>query len=390
MNEKFQIPGGAKITSIILMAVGLVSLLAGIIVFHNDMPHVWANLLLDSTFYLGITIGTLFFICANYVAWGGWNVVLKRVPEAIIGNLPLAAVIFLLIFIFGHSTLYPWTNSDEVAANPVLQGKQGFLNIPFFLVRFAGFVGLFVFIGYTLRKASLLEDQNPDVKYYRTGTKWSSIFLVFYAVYICTSSWDYLMSTDPEWYSTMFGWQNFAGYWVSALAAITLVIIYLKSKGYLSEVTKEHLHVMGILMFAFSIFWTYVTFDQFMLIWYANLPEETIYFRQRYDHYSFLFGSIWILNFLAPFLILMRNTEKEKPRIMAIACIIILSGHFIDFFLMVFPSVMKNTGSIGWLEIGMPCLFIGLFIYTTMMQLTKAATVPKNHPFLNESLHFRA
>jgi hypothetical protein len=185
----------------------------------------------------------------------------------------------------------------------------------------------------------------------------------------------------------MYGWYVFASFWVTGIAVITLTTIHIKSKGYLKEVNVNHLHDLGKYMFAFSIFWTYVTYCQFMLIWYANIPEETIYFKHRFEHYKALFYLVFILNFVLPFLILMSRDAKRNVVSLTIAACIIIIGHFLDFYLMIMPGVLGDHAGFGILEIFLPCLFIGVLILVTHTRLSNAALINHNHPYLEESLH---
>lgn len=390
MNETFNFTSRLKTISIVLMLIGAAALAGGFVVYSGDeINRVWANLLLDSVFFMGIGMGAAFFIAAVYLAWGGFSVVFKRVPEAISQWMPIAAVILLLVLIAGHGNLYEWTHMEEVEKDPVLKGKSPYLNLPFFFIRFAFFVGALVTCTILLRKTSLKEDTmtSGDTSMYKRSLVIASVFIPFFAVYILVTAWDWLMSLDPHWYSTMYGWYSFASFWVTSIAVITLFTIYLKKQGYLKEVNVNHLHNLGIMMFAFSIFWTYVTFCQFMLIWYANIPEETIYFQHRYGHYKPLFYGIFVLNFVLPFLLLMsRDAKRNMNRLVLVACIIII-GHFTDFYLMIMPATVGDNNGFGFLEIGLPCLYIGLLLYVVFSSLAKAPLVPKNHPFLQESIH---
>lgn len=389
MDEKFIFPQRLKTISFTLIAVGLIGTVASFFMHTGEdgAQRWWASLLLNAVFFQGIAMASAFFQAATYVAYNGSITVFKRIPEAIAGFLPYSATLLLLVLIFGHSHLYEWSNPEVMASDPLLHAKSGYLNLPFFFIRFVFFVGILVTLSYLMRKNSLEEDKFGGVSYYKKNLTVASLFLLFFAIYILITAWDWLMSLDPHWYSTMFGWYSFASFWVTGIAVITLVVIYVKRKGYLDVVKDSHLHDLGILMFAFSIFWTYLIFCQFMLIWYANIPEETAYFRQRYDHYMWLFYTIFIMNFVAPFLVLMSRDAKRKKQVLVIAACIIIVGHFIDFYLMVMPGAVGNNAGFGLAEISPLLFFAGLLIFVVFTNLTKANLVPKNHPFLDESLH---
>lgn len=383
-----------RIASIVLMVIGLLGLVYGLVVYTGEQSHrFWANMLVDSTFFLGIAMASAFFISSHYLAWGGWFIAFKRVPEAIMGYLPFGAVILLIVLIFGQHDLYHWAQpgiSDPHSNNydPVIAGKSPYLNNPFFFIRFFVFLGGLVFVAFQIRKTSLREDTLAagDTSAHKRLLVLASIFLPIFAVYILVTAWDWLMSIDTYWFSTMYGWYVFASFWVTGISVITLVILSLKRMGYLPNVNANHLQDLGKYMFAFSIFWTYVTFDQYMLIWYANLPEETVYFMHRYENYSFLFYSVFILNFVAPFLVLMSRDAKRHATYLTVAAVIIIVGHFIDFFLMVMPGVVKADWGFGPMELLLPCLFIGMILFITHTRLANAPLTPKNSPLIQESL----
>ncbi len=393
IEEKFVMSARAKTLSFVLIALGLLGIIISFFTYHDEegTKHVWATLLTVAVFFQGIAIANAFFQAATYVAYGGWQTVLRRVPEAISMMLPVTGTLLLLILavpllIYGYHPLYEWTNKAVVANDPVIAGKTAYLNLPFFFIRFFFFVGILTFLNHMMRKNSLREDHDNDIKYYKNNLKWASLFLVFFAVYILVMAWDWLMSIDAHWYSTMYGWYTFASNWVNGIAVLTLVVLYLKRKHYLKVVNHSHLHDLGKLMFAFSIFWTYVTFDQFMLIWYANIPEETQYFRMRYDHFMWFFYAIFIINFCAPFLVLMSRDAKRKVTVLTIACVIIIIGHFIDYYLMVYPATI-HTPKFGLVEISTLFFYAGIFIFGVLTNLGKASLVPRHDPFLQESLH---
>lgn len=389
LTEQFTVPAKQKTIAFVLMAIGIISLIVGFVMYKDNPERVWANLLLDSVFFLGIIMASAFFMAAHYVAWGGWWIVLRRIPEAISSVLPVAAGILGLVLIFGNHTLYEWTHAEVVSADPILSDKTAYLNLPFFFTRFVFFLGILILLNWLMRKSSIKEDSTEpgSLVEHKAGLKWGSLFLLFFAVYISVSAWDWLMSLDPHWFSTMFAWYAFASFWVSGISVITLVTIYLKRKGYLSFVTENHLHDLGKYMFAFTVFWTYLTYDQFMLIWYANIPEETIYFKERFMNYEFLFFAVWILNFIVPFFSLIRRDEKRKMKSLTIIAIIIICGHFLDYYMMVMPATVKSNYGFGILELGLPCFYIGLFLFLVFNYMAKRPLLAKNSPYLKESLN---
>jgi hypothetical protein len=367
---------------------------------HHEGSPVWLKRLLVSlwhsnVFFLGVsTIGTV-FMAINYVAYAGWSVMIKRISEALSAWIIPGAVIMLLVFLVGRHDIFHWTHEGIMEkGNPnydgIIAGKSGFLNLPFYLIRTIIYLAIWAYFSHKLRQLSLAEDQLGGTVWFHRSINASALFLVLYAVTSSMSAWDWVMSVDTHWFSTMFGWYVFASWWVSGIAAIALTAIFLKQAGYLRALSSNHLHDLGKLMFGFSIFWTYVWFAQFMLIWYANLPEEAVYYNQRLGgfegRYTGMFFFNIVINFVFPFLGLMTRDAKRQMIIMKIVCIAILIGHWSDFYLMLMPGTLK--GENGFLiEIGVAAIFLGAFLILFTRRLASASLVPVNHPFLDESIH---
>jgi hypothetical protein len=235
----------------------------------------------------------------------------------------------------------------------------------------------------------LAEDLEATNAYWYKNRVTATWFLIFFGVSSSIAAWDWVMSIDTHWFSTMFGWYVFASWWVTGLAVITLIVAHLKSAGYLKIVNANHLHDLGKFCFAFSIFWTYIWFGQFLLIYYANIPEETIYFyeRMRTSPYSWIFYLNLILNFVLPFLLFMTRDSKRQISMLKVVCPIIIVGHWFDFFNMVTPGVMKLEGGVGFLEIGVALIFAAVYLLVVLNSLSKFPLFGKNDPMLQESLH---
>lgn len=390
LNERYEFSPKLKQTSFILIAVGAILFLAGAFISGNH-TRIVADLLHNGIFFLLICLISVFFVSFNYLAQAGWSVAIKRVPEAISQLVPWFAgfvgVLMLYILYSNSHDIFHWL--DKAHQDEILKGKSGYLNVPFMTLRILLYVGIWSFAAIMLRRYSMQEDLSPagNLRYFRKSQWMAGFFILFFAVSISTSSWDWLMSIDPHWYSTMFGWYCFASALVSGISLIMLVIQYLRNQGYLRNVTDEHIHDIGKFMFAFSVLWTYLWYSQFMLIWYANMPEETTYFRFRLDHYKVLFFLNLIVNFATPLLVLMSNTAKRNSKtLIFIGCVIIL-GHWIDFYQMIMPGTIGENWNIGLMEIGLPIFFVGIIIFKTFTELTKVPLIPKNHPYIQESLH---
>jgi hypothetical protein len=233
-----------------------------------------------------------------------------------------------------------------------------------------------------------MEDAGIDTKkMFRKNMTFAAIFLVFFGYSSTVAAWDLIMSIDTHWFSTLFGWYVFAGMWVEALIIVVLLILYLLKKGYLPQVTKYHLHDMGKWTFAISFLWTYLFFSQFMLYWYSDIAEEIVYYKARFDDYSVGFWGMMIVNFALPMLLLMSKDTKRNPTVLAVVCIAIFFGHWLDVYYLITPGTMHADGHIGIPEIGMLLGGLGLFLYVVFNNLSKAPLVAKNNILLDESLH---
>ena len=365
-------------------------------VLHQLQNKPWAALYVAALFALLISLGALVFYALQQVAQAGWSPVLFRVMEGISGYLLPGSIIFFLLLVasvlhFNH--LFVWMDAELLDGNspkydPLIAGKAGWLNGFGFILRALIFLGSWNLYRYFSKKNSLAQDENSDNLSYKKNFKLSALFLVFFIVSESMMSWDWIMSVDPHWFSTLFGWYVFASFFVSGITTIALVTIYLKSKGYLEYVNTSHIHDLGKFMFGISIFWTYLWFSQFMLIWYSNIPEEVTYFITRINDFNLPFFGMVVLNFLFPVLILINTDFKRLNWIIVMAGIVILSGHYLDFYNMIMPATVGTQWFIGVSEISSLLFFFGLFIYVVFNALSKAPLLAKGNPFIEESKHF--
>ena len=298
------------------------------------------------------------------------------------------ALIVLAIAFFADKHLFIWMDPDVVAHDKLIQGKSGWLNKSAFLIRGLIFIGGWSLYRYFSRKFSLAQDLANDNKNFKRNFQISAGFLVFYIYTESMMSWDWVMSVDPHWFSTLFGWYVFASMIVSGITTIALMTIYLKSKGYLKFVNDSHLHDLAKYMFGFSVFWAYLWFSQFMLIWYANIPEEVTYFVTRIEDYNIPFFTMFALNFIFPFLVLMNSDYKRVPWFIVMAGMIILVGHYMDVYNMIMPATVGDRWGFGLSEISALALFTGLFIILVFYSLSKAPLLAKGNPFIKESENF--
>jgi hypothetical protein len=401
IKEFFEIPSKYKMWSLGLIGAGVLSLIVGFILYGtgDHSMRFWATLLQNSTYFLLVVNAAMFFMCATTLAWGGFQMSFRRVTEAIsVAVIPLGiiAAVVLISIVMVDPHIYHWLhpNGDEV-----LEGKKAFLNSGFYIIWTLLAIILWAVLGYKMRKLSRELDNNPlqsieaGRKYIFKNTVWASIFIIWFALTVMsTVPWLWLMSIDAHWFSTMYSWYNFASTFVAGMALISLFVIYLKNQGYLEYVNEEHLHDLGKFMFAFSIFWAYLWFSQYMLIWYSNQPEETIYFKSRVtsDHYagpySGIFWFMFIINFLAPLLLLMRRGSKRNYTTMTFLAIVILFGHWLDYYQQVFASLFPKEVHLNLFDFGVAAGFVGVIMWTVGGVLSKYPLVAKNHPFIKETI----
>jgi hypothetical protein len=413
MNTHFELPGSYKKWTMGLLIVGVLALLYGFIWLHpfehgHNGEHIgstrfWAVLLQNSVYWLLTVNAAMFFICVTTLAMGGWQVAFRRVPEAISSVVPvLGGITFIILMAIvwgGHTDIYHWIDKQAVENDPILKGKSGFLNPMVFTIMSAITIGGWWLLGRKMRTMSLNTDKNGPLNFEEgkrwiwKNTVWGSLFTVFFALTVAsTTPWIWLMSVDAHWYSTMYSWYTFASTFVSGLSLVAIFVIFLKNRGQLEYVNEEHLQDLGKFIFAFSIFWTYTWFSQYMLIWYSNQPEETKYFIERIGTathagpYKGIFFLNLILNFVCPLLILMKKSPKRNWSLMTFMSVLIIFGHWIDFYQMVMPGPLGNHAEMMPFEFGIAALFIGLIMWGVGRYISNNPLTAKNHPFLKESI----
>jgi len=371
----------------VLMGIGLLSLIGG---FITDSHRAWPNLLLNAFFFTALSLGALFFMAVQYAAEAGWSAVVKKPMEALasflpVGALILGAVVIMSAFHLNH--IYHWADPEVVHHDEIIAGKTAYLNKWFFSLRTIVYLGGWVLFYRAFMKYSSVEQISYNPQNWRKSQSMAAYFLAFFAVTSSTSAWDWIMSIDTHWFSTLFGWYVFAGFFVSSLIMLTLLVLHMKGRGLLPEVNENHIHDLGKFMFAFSIFWTYLWFAQFMLIWYSNIPEEVTYFMDRFANYKFLFIFNLFLNFFFPFLVLMKRGSKRNYNLLFFVGIVMLFGFWSDNFVMIMPGTVKDHWHLGWVEFGTLAGFLGLFGYVVLSRLASKPVETKEHVFYPESVH---
>jgi len=401
ITQQFEISPVYKKWTNALLGVGTLALILGIVFLafsknEHDQTRFWAVLLQNSTFFLLVVNSSMFFICISTLAHGGWLLTFRRVPEAISTLVPIFSVLAFIVFlsiILGHRhDIYHWLDTESVEHDKVLRGKKAFLNPLFFLGWSIVSLVAWSLIGAKMRQLSSRADNSMDrefgEQYIISNTAWAAAFCVVFGLTVgSTVPWFWLMSIDPHWYSTMFSWYTFISTFVSGMALITLFVVFLKNNDYLEYTSEEHLHDLGKFMFAFSVFWTYLWYSQFMLIWYANIPEETKYFKPRLEGaYKAVFFFNLIVNFLLPFLLLMKRGSKRNYTSLTVVAVLIIFGHWIDFFQMVMPGSVGEHFNLSWFEFGILIFYVGLILFFVGKSLTKKPLMAMHHPFIRESV----
>lgn len=361
-NETFVFDGKTKLFTIVLMVIGAVCLGWSYVSGPEDMHHMrfWTNYLHNSVFFTGIAFTAVLFLAAHALAWGGWVAMFKRIPEAIMSFLWVGAVLFLIlgiaIYLHAHGTeyLYLWNNQDylnveSVNFDPLAFHKSAFVNPFAYLLTVVVVLG-WTFFAVMFRKISIAEDSTPFTvteaksvpENVRKNRIYAAAFLPiggFSSAYVI---WQWVMSVDTHWYSTLFAWYVTVSMWVSMLAVTFMIIIFLRGRGLLQKFTDEHMHDIGKYIFGFSVFWTYLWFSQFMLIWYANNGEETQYFFIRFEQFKVVFFANLLMNFVGPFFILMMNNSKRTFGTLGFVAGLVFLGHWLDFYQMIKPGVWYN------------------------------------------------
>lgn len=387
----------SRLTNIIrlLIGVGVVTIAAGL---YTDGHRFWANYLLNNWFFLGLSLAGVLFVSIQSVSNAAWSLGYRRIAEAMGAYLPWAFAGFAVLMIstsMHWNHLYHWAHhgiAEEFLEggqpNPeydsIIAAKVPYLNVPFMAARMAVFFGLWILLYRAIRKQSILEDQEGGLLRIRRIKTLASIFLPVFAVTWAMSTWDYIMSIDTHWYSTIFWVYHFAAAWVAALSFIAIVAVLLKKAGHLPHLNDNHLHDLGKFMFAFSIFWAYIWVSQFLLIYYANIPEETIYFQERLEHFKVPFFVNVGVNFVLPFFLLMARGSKRQGNYLMAVAILLIAGKYLDLYLGVMPGTVGGHAHFGWMEIGMFAGYVGLFLWVVTRALASASLIQHKHPYIKE------
>lgn len=383
-----ELPAGLSKFGSIIFIIGLVlSLLA----FFIDKERAIFNYLILYSMLISIGLGSLFLVALEYVAGADWSVPFRRIPEFLSGILPLLFILVIPLLIFNHD-LFHWTHKEVVEQDKILKGKEPYLNISFFIIRVIVISALWVLFYYALGKNSLLQDKTKDQVLTKRNIRLSAIFIPVFAITITFSAIDWLMSLEPHWFSTIFGVYYFSGTVIAALAAVTLIVVILKEKGYYQPwITDDHLYSFGALLFAFVNFWAYIAFSQYLLIWYANLPEETFWFLTRWEgSWSIISILLIIVHFVVPYAVLLSQPAKMNPKKLKFISIWLLFAHLLDLFWLVMPNMkqMKSGYFFSWIDFVFPILGVGLVMLVLSYFSKNKNLIPIGDPKLKRGINF--
>ncbi len=388
MKEHSVVSATFRIISITLIVIGVATFLAGL---FSDSQRTWANYLIVNYYFLSLAMGAAFFYTLQSISQSGWSSAFKRIPEAMMAYIPFAAVLFLLLY-FGMHDIYHWSHSEAVASDSILQHKSPFLNIPFFFLRMIICFALWILFTRLLRKNSLQEDvTEPDniMVLFSKSELYSKIFIFIFAITFSFSAFDWIMSIDTHWYSTIFALKNLVAAFLHGVSILALIIFILYNRGYFPFLNKYHLHDFSRYIFMLSIVWGYFWFAQFMIIWYGNIPEETVYYFARWQGgWKVLFFLEIGLNWALPFLVLLPVKTSRNIKVITVVILFLIIGQYIDLYVQIIPG---TTGLLrfGWIEAGLLLGFMGLFALIVATALSKAKLIPSGHPYLEESLNHK-
>ncbi|WGH26728.1 MAG: hypothetical protein NHF94_00930 [Candidatus Bostrichicola ureolyticus] len=350
----------------------------------------WSALYIAAFYFTSISLGVLFFLGIQYVSKAGWVIVIIRIMEGIASFIPYGGIIIILILVLnsiGYIHIFSWMDLNPI--DKIIINKQPYLNKVFFLIRSIIYlVGWTIFMIY-IKNLSKKLDKTHNILYYNKLYKVNVIFLIFFAITSTTMGWDWIMSLDINWISTLFSWYILSSYVVTGITTITLISIYLKNKGYIPLFNNNHLHDLAKYIFATSLLWSYLWFAQYLLYWYGNIPEEVIYFFNRSKEYNNIYLWMLIPNFLIPLLGLISSNIKRNYKVITIIGFIIIIGHYIDIYNMIMPSSVYKFYGFGFLEIGSFLFMMGFFIFIIQKTLIKMEFDPKGNPFFNESKYYK-
>jgi len=389
INDNITYPADSKTPTafFLLAAVGIIASATGYFMLGEDKAQFFFSYLTRFTFVASIALGALFFVMLQHVTRSKWSVALRRIPEVLSANTWVLLLLFIPVF-YGMHDLFHWTHEEAVATDPILLAKEPYLNIPFYLIRNVIFFAIWGFLGWKLFQVSKRMDENQNWGEQTLLRKISAPGIPIFAFTVAFASFDWLMSLDPHWFSTMWGVYYFAMSFQVFFPIVILIVMYLWKKGLVTEsITMKHLGDAGKLLFGFTVFYAYIAFSQYLLIYYANIPEETLWFYHRFEgDWVYIAWLLLLGRFVLPFIVLLSKSAKSNIKVLKWLSVWLIAVHFIELYWIVMPTLHTHHTSFHWLDIatllGLGGLFMGLFFNT----LKKQSLIPTSDPHLNESL----
>ena len=383
MDKKLTIPPIFNYIALILFGIGIITAVFGLM---SNPVKTWANLLMSNYYFLAVALGASFFGALQYISQSGWSSGFVRIPQAIGSFVPVAGILLLPIFLFGLHDLYHWAHPGVAEHDALIAHKSPYLNIPFFLIRYVIYFLAWTILYMVLRRFSLKEDQEPGLKYFHKSEFYSKIYIFVLAITFSLATFDWIMSIDVHWFSTIFAVRNFVMGFYHGSVLILIIVILLNKAGYLPFLHNSHLKDFTKYVFMLGIVWAYTWFSQYILIWYANIPEETVYYLPRTKgEFKFFFYAELIINWLVPFVLLMSGKVQTNKNALLAICIFLMFGQWVDLYQQVIVGTYGKL-EINYIEIGIFIGYLGIFAFIVGRSLSKAALVAKNHPYLEESL----
>jgi hypothetical protein len=367
--------------------IGIIAAIASVACLKCSPKQFYFSALTAGTFWVGISLGALFFTLIHHLVSAQWSGTVRRVSEMIGTIVPYTSILLGIVLLCGMHELFEWSHPEAVQADHLLQKKQAYLNVNFFTVRLVIYIAIWTFLTFFFYKDSVKSDQGSQDASMDKPKTMAPAGIIMFAITVTFAAFDWLMSLDPHWYSTIFGAYVFAGFVASFFAFIILLYLLLFKLGYLQGiVTREHMHDLGKLMFAFVCFWAFMATSQYILIWYGNIPEETIFYAHRWDGWKWISLSLPIGHFAIPFLFLMSREIKRNYTTLAIAAVWVLLIHFVDLHWLVLPNLHHGFHP-SFQDLTTFVAFGGIFLGLLGKRLTKAPLVPVNDPYLEKSIN---
>jgi hypothetical protein len=391
MKEQITVSRNFKLITLVLIAIGAITIIAGLL---TDRQATWANYLIVNYYFFSLAMGGAFFLVIQSITQSGWSSGFKRIPEAMMSYIPVAGLFFLLIW-FGMNDLYVWSAKQSVVSAELIEHKSVYLNDPFFIGRMVLYFLLWSIFAIKLRQISIMEDKadpsNTDqiMSLFGKAELFSKIFIFILAITFSLAAFDWIMSIDVSWYSTIFALKNLVAAFLHGVSILTLIVFILYKKGYLPFVNKYHLHDFARYIFMLSIIWGYFWFAQFMIIWYGNIPDETIYYYSRWrEGWQLMFFLEIGLNWFIPFMLLLPVKASRNMTIITVVIVFLIIGQYVDLFTQIIPG---TTGKLkfGWISAGTFLGYAGLFSLVVATTLSKAKLIPSNHPYLEECMNHK-